>query len=66
MRVPKGWDERDYSLWAAINSLPSYGLIAGDASNPLLSRKEVLEAIGHEAEKRLADSHSKSGKGSDR
>jgi hypothetical protein len=51
MSLP-AWDERDYLLWSAIRQLPSYGLIADDAANPLISRKEVLSLLESIAKKR--------------
>ena len=47
-----GWDERDYELWSEICGLPSYGLIANDQENPMLSRKEVIRCIEEQARKR--------------
>jgi hypothetical protein len=40
-----GWDERDYKLWSAIQSLSSYGLVAGQSDNPMLARKDVVKLL---------------------
>lgn len=34
-----------YRLWSSIMNLPSYGLIADDKDNPMISRKEVLALL---------------------
>ena len=47
-----GWDERDYKLWSEIQSLPSYGIIAGCPDNPMLSRKDVFKLLEKAAEER--------------
>lgn len=52
-----GWDERDYKLWSEIQSLPSFGLVAGQADNPMLSRKDVVRILEQAAEKRFSDAH---------
>ena len=52
-----GWDERDYELWSKIQSLPSYGLVAGRADNPMISRKEAVRLLEQAAEKRFFDEH---------
>ena len=57
-RVP-GWDLRDYELWSAIMNLPSYGLIADDKNNPMLSRKEVLELLRNAARVRMEQERAK-------
>lgn len=56
-RTPNGWDKRDYELWSAIRQLSSYGLIAKDSDNPMLSRKEVLALLESYAEERYANIH---------
>ena len=48
------WDERDYKLWSEIQSLPSYGLVAGQADNPMLARKDVVRLLEEAAEKRVS------------
>ena len=48
-----GWDERDYKLWSDIRQLPSYGLIAGNADDPMLSRIQVLKLLETHAEERF-------------
>lgn len=55
-----GWDERDYELWGKIQSLPSYGLIAGDENNPMISRKEVIKILENQAEARFEEKWRKS------
>jgi hypothetical protein len=52
MKRPNGWDERDYRLWSSIQSLPSYGLVAGQTDNPMLSRKDVIRLLEEAAESR--------------
>jgi len=52
-----GWDERDYKLWSAIRTLPSYGLVAGQADNPLLSRKDLVRLLEEAAQKRFEHAH---------
>lgn len=52
-RRVRGWDERDYMLWSELMQLPSYGLIANDRENPMLSRKEVIKLLEQAAEKRF-------------
>lgn len=47
-----GWDERDYRLLGQIRQLPSYGIIAGNSENCLLSRVEVLRLLESAAEER--------------
>ncbi len=54
-RTPNGWDKRDYELWSAIQQLTSYGLIAGDADNIMISRKETLALLETHAEQRYAN-----------
>lgn len=34
-----------YRLTSSIMGLPSYGLIASDSGNPMISRKEVLALL---------------------
>jgi hypothetical protein len=34
-----------YKLWSLIMNLPSYGLIAGDSDNPMISRKDVVALL---------------------
>jgi len=48
-----GWDERDYSLWSELQSLPSYGLVAGDSKNPMLARRDVERLLQQAAENRF-------------
>jgi hypothetical protein len=52
-REKNGWDERDYQLWSAIMNLPSYGLIADDVDNPMLSRKALFKLMSDIAGKRF-------------
>lgn len=56
-RQPNGWDARDYKLWSALRQLPSYGLIAKDRDNPMLSRKQVEALLEKHAEDRFAALH---------
>jgi 2-C-methyl-D-erythritol 4-phosphate cytidylyltransferase len=49
-----GWDERDYRLWSGLQSLPSYGIVAGDSMNPMLARKDVERLLEKAAEKRFS------------
>lgn len=51
-RQPYGWDDRDSDLWSALRQLPSYGLIAGDKENPMISRKEVIALMERAAKER--------------
>lgn len=53
MAIP-GWDERDYELWSKIRQLPSYGLIAENADNPAISRREVIKLLENAARERRA------------
>lgn len=55
MNRTNGWDERDYKLWSQIQSLPSYGLVAGSSDNPMLARKDIVRLLEEAAEKRFAD-----------
>jgi hypothetical protein len=55
MNTPVGWDERDYKLWSKIQSLPSYGLVGGQAGNPMLARKDVVRLLEAEAKRRFAN-----------
>lgn len=48
-----GWDERDYELWSQVRQLSSYGLVAGDTDNPMVSRKDVIAIIERIAEERF-------------
>jgi hypothetical protein len=48
-----GWDERDYDLWGKLQSLPSWGLIAGDVNDPMISRKHVIALLEEAAEARF-------------
>lgn len=48
-----GWDERDYKLWSSIQQLPSYGLIANNADNPMVSRQAVIKLLEKAAEERF-------------
>lgn len=57
MKRINGWDERDYKLWSELQSLPHYGLVAGRANNPMLSRKDVVRLLEDAAKKRFADAH---------
>jgi hypothetical protein len=57
MRKINGWDERDYKLWSEIQSLPSYGLVAGRADNPMLARKDVVRILEEAAKRRFDDEH---------
>ena len=50
MRVPIGWDERDYKLSSDIRSLPSYGLLQGD--DHMVSMQAVLKLLIEHAERR--------------
>jgi hypothetical protein len=48
LHVPEWTEEVQaamYHVWGRIMSLPSYGLIAGQKDNPMLSRKDVIEAL---------------------
>lgn len=51
MRVP-GWDERDYKLWSELQSLPNYGLVAGQCRNPMVALKDVERLLENAARKR--------------
>lgn len=57
--MTNGWDRRDTALWSAIHQLPSYGLVAGDKDNPMISRKEVIALLKAEAEERFALAHAR-------
>lgn len=35
----------EYRLYSAIMDLPSYGLIAGERDNPMVSRKDILKLL---------------------
>lgn len=59
MNKPNGWDERDYKLWSAIRSLPSYGLVAEDVSNPMISSRDVIKLLELAAEERFKTVHAK-------
>lgn len=48
-----GWDERDYQLWSQVTNLSSYGLVAGDARNPMISRADVIALLRSNAEARF-------------
>jgi hypothetical protein len=48
-----GWDERDYKLWSALQSLPHYGLVANQSNNPMLARKDVEQLLEKFAEERF-------------
>lgn len=50
-----GWDERDSRFWGQLMGLPSYGLIANDQNNPMISRKEVMAIIAANAETRFRE-----------
>lgn len=58
-RKPNGWDERDYKLWGELMNLPSYGLAANNADNPMLARKDVIRLLEKAAEKRFDESHNR-------
>ena len=50
-----GWDERDYSLWSAVQQLPSYGIVftSSRGDDVMVSRNSVIELIKKAAEARL-------------
>jgi len=40
--------EQAYRFWSEVMQLPSYGLIAGQRDNPMISRKAVLKLLDRE------------------
>ena len=42
--MTNGWDERDYKFWSQLQSLPSYGLVAGKG-NKLIALNEVEKLL---------------------
>jgi hypothetical protein len=58
-RKANGWDERDYKLWSELMNLPSYGLVANNADNPMLARKDVIQLLEKAAEKRFDEAHNR-------
>lgn len=48
-----GWDERDYELWGQLQSIGSYGLIAGNPQNPMISLRDVIGLLEENAESRF-------------
>lgn len=52
-----GWDERDYELWSDLMQLPSYGLIANDADDPMLSRRQVIALVEKRARERYGKAY---------
>lgn len=54
-RTSNGWDERDDKLWSAICQLASYGIIAGDRDDRMISQKQVLALLEDAAEARYGE-----------
>jgi hypothetical protein len=54
-RPKRDWAERKYELWSRIMQLPSYGLIANNKDNPMLSRQDVIKALDESREEKQPD-----------